>query len=289
RTAGPRVVLNADGSAVSFLGAVLSANVIYFGLDEQKCSKPGLEHAADSRRCQRCDQDLLYELAFYAHLGHYACKECGWRRPDPAFAARNVRLDGARGSTLRMRTPAGERLVEVPLAGLYNAYNALAAAAGASCLGIAPDQFEAAALKTTGAFGRLETVRIGAKQAVLLLVKNPSGFNEALRLVMSIDSRARLVFGLNDNEPDGRDVSWIWDVDFEQCREGISYLAVSGARASDLALRLKYAGLIGPHGDLIKRDDDKPAAQPQVRLVADEDMTRCLFTAIDQVPAGATV
>jgi UDP-N-acetylmuramyl tripeptide synthase len=283
------VVLNADDPAVCFLGDDLSAKVSYFGLEDKGWGKAGPEHAADSRRCPRCDQDLLYELAFYAHLGHYACKECGWRRPDPDFAARSVTLDGAKGSTSQMRTPDGERRLEVPLAGLYNAYNALAATAGASCLGIAADLFQAAAHKTTGAFGRLEPVRIGAKQAVLLLVKNPCGFNEALRLVMSIGAQARLVFGLNDNGPDGRDVSWIWDVDFEQCRERISYLAVSGRRASDLALRLKYAGVIGPRGDLITCHDDSPGAMPAAGLLADEDITRCFFTAIEQAPAGATV
>jgi len=283
------VVLNADDPAVCFLGDDLSAKVSYFGLEDRGWGNAGPEHAADSRRCPRCDQDLLYDLAFYAHLGHYACKECGWRRPDPAFAARSVTLDGAKGSSSQMRTPDGERRLEVPLAGLYNAYNALAAAAGASCLGIGPDLFQAAAHKTTGAFGRLEPVRIGAKHAVLLLVKNPSGFNEALRLVMSVGSQARLVFGLNDNGPDGRDVSWIWDVDFEQCRERISYLAVSGRRASDLALRLKYAGVIGPRGDLITCHDDTPGAMPQAGLLADEDITRCFFTAIEQAPAGATV
>jgi UDP-N-acetylmuramyl tripeptide synthase len=286
---GAAVVLNADDPAVCYLGDDLLATVIYFGLDDRHWGKAGLEHAADSRRCPRCDQDLLYELSFYAHLGHYACKECGWRRPDPRFAACNVTLDGAAGSKSQLRTPAGERLLELPLAGLYNAYNALAAAAGASCLGIGLDLFQAAARKTTGAFGRLEAVRIGDKQAILLLVKNPSGFTEALRLVMSASPRARLVFGLNDNEPDGRDVSWIWDVDFEQCRERTSYLAASGTRANDLALRLKYAGLLGSGGQLIAHADGKPDGAPQMPMLIEEDMARAFFTAIDQAPAGQTV
>jgi len=283
------VVLNADDPAVSFLGDGLSANVIYFGLDDQKWGKPGLEHAADSRRCPRCDQDLRYELSFYAHLGHYACKECGWRRQDPEFTARNVMLDRAAGSSSLIRTPAGERLLQVPLAGLYNAYNALAAAAGASCLGISPDLFQAAVRASTGAFGRLEPVRIGAKQAVLLLVKNPSGFTEALRLMMSVGPQVRLIFGLNDNEPDGRDVSWIWDVDFEQCRERISYLAVSGTRANDLALRLKYAGIVTSRGELIGGPSDSPDALTQKHMLVDEDMTRSFFTVVEQAPVGAVV
>jgi UDP-N-acetylmuramyl tripeptide synthase len=286
---GAAVVLNADDPAVSYLGDDLPAKVGYFGLDDRHWGKVGPEHAADSRRCPRCDQDLLYELSFYAHLGHYACKECGWRRPDPTFAARNVTLDGVAGSKSQVRTPAGERLLEVPLGGLYNAYNALAAAAGASFLGIDPDLFQAAARKTTGAFGRLERVRINDKQAILLLVKNPSGFTEALRLVMSADPEARLLLGLNDNGPDGRDISWIWDVDFEQCRHRISYLAVAGTRANDLALRLKYAGIIGSRGRQIARPDDKQDGAPQMPMLVEEDMRRAFFTAIEQAPPGQTV
>jgi UDP-N-acetylmuramyl tripeptide synthase len=283
------VVLNADDPAVAHLGDDLRAKVIYFGLDDRNWGKVGLEHAADSRRCPRCDHDLLYELSFYAHLGHYACKECGWRRPDPRFAAWNVVLEGTAGSKSQVRTPAGERLLELPLAGLYNACNGLAAAAGASCLGIDPDLFQAAARKTTGAFGRLERVQIEGKQAVLVLVKNPSGFNEALRLVTSAGPHARLMFGLNDNGPDGRDVSWIWDVDFEQCRERTSYLAVSGRRANDLALRLKYAGLVRPDGRLSANTEQMAGARPPLPVLIDEDMTRAFFSAVADAPAGQTV
>jgi lipid II isoglutaminyl synthase (glutamine-hydrolysing) len=281
------VVLNADDPAVAHLGDDLPAKVVHFGLDDRNWGKIGLEHAADSRRCPRCDHDLLYELSFYAHLGHYACKECGWRRPDPRFAAWSVTLDGAEGSTSRVRTPSGDRSLQLPLAGLYNACNALAAAAGSSCLGIDPDLFQAAALRTTGAFGRLERVRIGKKQATLLLVKNPSGFTEALRLVVSADPNARMLLGLNDNGPDGRDVSWIWDVDFEQCRGHTGYLAVSGKRANDLAMRLKYAGLVAPEGYLAPPDGpDSLAPRP---MMIDEDMTQAFFAALEETPADQSL
>jgi UDP-N-acetylmuramyl tripeptide synthase len=264
------VVLNADDPAVAYLGEDLSAKVVYFGLDDHQWARPGLEHAADSRRCPRCDRDLLYELSFYAHLGHYACKECGWRRPDPQFAAWRVDLDGTVGSRSQVSTPAGDRIFELPLAGLYNAGNAVAAAAGASCLGVEPELVQAAAQGTAGAFGRLGRVRIGDRHAVLLLVKDPSGFNESLRLVLSASGPQNLLIGLNDNGPDGRDVSWIWDVDFEACQGRTALLAVSGQRASDVALRLKHAGL--------------GAAQ-----VLPEDMPRAFFAAIDQMPAGQTL
>ena len=271
------LVLNADDPQVAFLGEDLPARVVYFGLDDRQWARPGLEHAADSRRCPKCARDLLYELSFYAHLGHYACKECGWRRPDPRFAAWKVQLRGLEGSQSQVSTPAGDRLFQVPLPGLYNACNALAAAAAASCLGINPELVQSAAQETAGAFGRFERVRVGDRQAVLVLVKNPSGFNEGLRLVLSADEPARLLIGLNDNGPDGRDVSWIWDVDFEMCQGRTSFLAATGQRAGDLAVRFKYAGLGGQAGG--------PAAEAEAQP-EDEDIIRAFFTAIDRTPPG---
>ena len=276
------VVLNADDPQVAYLGADLNAKVLYFGMDDRQWAKPGLEHAADSRRCPKCGHDLYYGLSFYAHLGHYACGQCGWRRPDPRFVAWNIELQGLEGSRSRVTTPAGERTIQLPLGGLYNACNALAASAGASCLGVEMDLVQAAADSVVGAFGRLEHVRIGDKHACVLLVKNPSGFNEGLRLVNSQDGPRWLLLGLNDNGPDGRDVSWIWDVDFEMCRGRTGLMAVSGQRASDLVVRLKYAGLLNP-------DSGSPDAGAGVPLLVEEDMTRAFEAALARTPPGETL
>jgi lipid II isoglutaminyl synthase (glutamine-hydrolysing) len=275
------VVLNADDPQVAHLGDDLAAKAVYFGLDDRQWGRPGLEHAADSRRCPQCGQDLLYELSFYAHLGHYACQGCGWRRPDPRFAAWKVELQGLDGSQSQVTTPAGDRLIQLPLAGLYNACNGLAAAAAASCLGVEPDLVQAAAQSACGAFGRLERVSVGDREAVLVLVKNPSGFNEALRLVLSDSARRRLLFGLNDNGPDGRDVSWIWDVEFEQCRGHVASLMVCGQRSDDLALRLKYAGLGEVVEDFAAGDG---SAEP-----ADTGICPAFFAALDRTPPGQTL
>jgi lipid II isoglutaminyl synthase (glutamine-hydrolysing) len=275
------VVLNADDPQVAYLGADLAAKVVCFGIDDRQWGRPGLEHAADSRRCPRCGRDLLYELSFYAHLGHYACQACGWRRPDPRFAAWKVELQGVDGSQSQVTTPAGDRLIQLPLAGLYNACNALAAAAAASCLGVDPDLIQGAAQQTCGVFGRLERVSIGDRQAVLVLVKNPSGFNEALRLVLSAGDQQRLLFGLNDNGPDGRDVSWIWDVDFELCRDNVAGLMVFGRRSADLAIRLKYAGLDHLIDDLKAGES---ATQPD-----GSDMAAAFFEAMGRTPPGQTL
>ncbi len=280
------VVLNADDPQVAHLGEDLQAKVTYFGLEDRQWARPTLEHAADSRRCPKCSHDLLYDLSFYAHLGHYACKECGWRRPDPRFAAWKVQLQGVDGSESHTSTPAGDRLLRLPLPGLYNACNALAAAAAASCLGVEPDLVQVAARGTVCAFGRFERVSVGDKQAVLLLVKNPTGFNESLRLVLSTDGPKHLLLGLNNNGPDGRDVSWIWDVEFEACRGRLGHLAISGQRANDLALRLKYAGV----GDSLTGPETPPTApSPFTAPSTDEDMVRAFFRAIEQTPHGDTL
>lgn len=127
-----RVVLNADDPVVAYLGEGLRAEVTCFGLEDRQWARPGLEHAADARHCPRCDHELRYKLSFYAHLGHYACGQCGWRRTSPVFAAFRVELGGTEGGRCQVSTPAGDRTLALPLAGLRNACNTLAAAAGAS-------------------------------------------------------------------------------------------------------------------------------------------------------------
>jgi len=283
--ASATVVLNADDPQVAHLGADLAAKLVYFGLEDRQWGHPGLEHAADSRRCPRCGRDLLYELSFYAHLGHYACQQCGWRRPDPRFAAWKVELQGVEGSQSQVATPAGDRLLQLPLAGLYNACNALAAAAAASCLGVDADLVQMAAQEANGAFGRLERVNVDDREAVLVLVKNPSGFNEALRLVLSGGGEQRLLLGLNDNGPDGRDVSWIWDVDFELCRGHVASIMVCGGRSKDLALRLKYAGLDDEIDDLAPTAAADALPEPS----AGADIASVFFDAISRTPPGQTL
>jgi UDP-N-acetylmuramyl tripeptide synthase len=201
----------------------------------------------------------------------------------PRFAARKVELHGLEGSTSQVAAPAGDRTVHLPLGGLYNACNALAALAAASCLGVDPGLVRAAAQQVQGAFGRLERVRIGDKQACLLLVKNPSGFNEALRLVLSQPGPKRLLLGLNDSGPDGRDVSWIWDVDFEMCQGRTALLVVSARRAHDPVLRLKHAGLLAGAGA------GTQAGAPPAALLVEEDMAWAFFAALGRTPPGETV
>jgi lipid II isoglutaminyl synthase (glutamine-hydrolysing) len=241
-------VLNADDPLVADLGrdaeGARREGVTYFGVDDDAQALPELQHAFDARHCRRCGHPYEYERAFVGHLGHYSCPGCGAARPAPDVAATRIELHGMRGSSLTVRTPGGELRIELPQPGLYNAYNALAAIAAALELGVPTESIAPALATMRGAFGRVETLAIDAKRLSVLLVKNPAGTNEVLR-TLRLEAAERpldLWLALNDRIADGRDVSWIWDADFELLAGSVRHVACAGTRAPEMALRLKYAG-----------------------------------------------
>jgi lipid II isoglutaminyl synthase (glutamine-hydrolysing) len=248
RTGRTRFALNADDPLVADLGRDAEGErregVVYFGVDDASQALPELQHAFDAKHCRRCGHAYAYERAFVGHLGHYSCPNCGAARPEPDVAATQIELRGMRGSVVAVRTPGGELRLELPLPGLYNVYNALAAIAGGLQLGIAPERITAALSGMRAAFGRVETVEVGAKSVSILLVKNPAGANEVLRTLRleAGDSDLDLWIALNDGIADGRDVSWIWDADFELLAGAVRRVTCAGTRAPEMALRLKYAG-----------------------------------------------
>lgn len=236
------VLLNADDPGVAQL-ADAHPNVRFFGIDATEITLTSLPHAADSTRCRRCGAQLVYDAVLLGHLGHWHCDECGWTRPTPDVAATEVTLDGFEGLSLSIRSPEGP--LEVPriaLPGLHNAYNATAAAAAALALGASPGEVERGLAESRAAFGRSERIRLHDRELVLLLVKNPTGANEIVRTLELDQEPLDLVLILNDRTADGRDVSWIWDIDYEPLLPRIRHLTVAGDRAYDLALRFRYAG-----------------------------------------------
>ncbi|HET7053244.1 MAG TPA: MurT ligase domain-containing protein [Solirubrobacterales bacterium] len=248
RSAGTRFVLNADDPLVADLGRDGAGRrregVAYFGIDDGAQALPELQHAFDAKHCRRCGHPYAYERAFVAHLGHYSCPGCGAARPEPDVSATRIELHGMDGSTLAVRTPAGELEVELPLPGLYNAYNALAAIAAGLALGMESKRIGLGLEEARGAFGRVETIPVDSKRLSILLVKNPAGTNEVLRTLglEAVDGGLDLWIALNDRIADGRDVSWIWDADFELLAEEVRRVTCAGTRAPEMALRLKYAG-----------------------------------------------
>ena len=239
---GTRLVLNADDPLVADLGRERSA-VTYFGVDDDSLAFAELQHASDSKHCRRCGAAYRYDAAYLAHLGHYHCDNCGARRPEPTVVARDVELRGIRSAAFTLAVDGATARVELPLPGLYNVYNALGAAALALELGVDLPAIAAGLEAVEPAFGRAETVRLGDREASLLLVKNPAGANEVLRTLALEDRELDLLGVLNDGVADGRDVSWVWDADWELLAGGVRRMTCAGSRAAELALRLKYAGV----------------------------------------------
>jgi UDP-N-acetylmuramyl tripeptide synthase len=243
--------LNADDPLIADLGRDREerprAGVIYFGIDDAAQALPQLQHAFDAKHCRRCGHPYEYERAFVGHLGHYHCPNCGAERPQPEVAATRIELRGMEGSTSTVRTPAGEIQLELPVPGLYNVYNGLAAIAACLKLGVAPERIGAALSGMKAAFGRVETIAVGESQVSILLIKNPAGTNEVLRTLRLEAERpgngdVDLWLALNDRIADGRDVSWVWDADFELLAGKVRRVVCAGTRAPEMALRLKYAG-----------------------------------------------
>jgi UDP-N-acetylmuramyl tripeptide synthase len=249
RAGRTRFVLNADDPLIADLGrdpaGARREGVVYFGIEDPAQALPELQHAFDAKHCRRCGRPYAYERAFVGHLGHYSCPHCGAERPRPEVAATAIELRGMDGSRTRVRTPDGELQLDLPLPGLYNVYNALAALAAGLRLGVAPERVATALAEMRAAFGRVETIPVGDVPVSILLVKNPAGANEVLRTLL-LESREGggidLWAALNDRTADGRDVSWIWDADFELLAGAVRRVVCSGTRAPEMALRLKYAG-----------------------------------------------
>jgi lipid II isoglutaminyl synthase (glutamine-hydrolysing) len=241
-------VLNADDPLIADLGRDSDGRerqgVVYFGIEDSSQALPELQHAFDAKHCRRCGNPYAYERAFVGHLGHYTCPSCGARRPRPEVVATEIALDGMNGSRVTVRIPGGEIRLELPLPGLYNVYNALAAVAAGLRLGVSPERIVASLAEVKAAFGRVETIEVAGKPLSLLLIKNPAGANEVLRTLRleGGDEGVDLWIGLNDRIADGRDVSWIWDADFELLAGAVRRVVCAGTRAPEMALRLKYAG-----------------------------------------------
>jgi lipid II isoglutaminyl synthase (glutamine-hydrolysing) len=240
--ASTTLVLNADDPLIADLGRGRE-NVTYFGVDDDTLALPEMQHASDSKHCRRCGAAYRYDSVYLGHLGHYHCPSCGQQRPLPGIRAEQITLHGTHAATFMLVTPAGKRSVFLKLPGLYNVYNALAAAALCLSLGVSLDAIVAGLEGATAAFGRAETVKLADTALQILLIKNPAGANEILRTLGLESDQLDVLAILNDNVADGRDVSWIWDADFELLSSHVHRVTCAGTRAAELAVRLKYAGV----------------------------------------------
>ena len=273
------VVLNADDPLVASLGRE-AENAVFFGVEAPALDTGTLQHIADSKDCPVCGTALRYDAVYFGHMGMYRCPKCSFGRPELAYRATDIRMDGPRGTEFLLATPKGEFEARINLPGLYNVYNALAAAAVAGEMGVEAEVVLRGLRSFGGAFGRVERVRAGDKEVFLLLIKNPVGFNEILRTFVAspadkagADAARHVLIAINDNYADGRDVSWLWDVDFEMLADAgadtQARFSVSGVRAHDMAVRLKYAEL------------------PVASVIPDRK--EALRAALDATPSGETL
>jgi UDP-N-acetylmuramyl tripeptide synthase len=191
--------------------------------------------------CGSCAGAIEYTISFYGQLGHWRCCQCDYKRPQPKVVAQNVEVT-ATNSTFILSIEDRTIDVIVPLPGLFNVYNALAAAAAAHELGVSLEAIRQGLKHYKTLFGRGEKLTIAEKPVLIQLIKNPAGASQAVSAVVS-DPKARILIAINDNLADGRDISWLWDADFEQFASHQRPIVVSGQRAEDMAVRMKYAGL----------------------------------------------
>ena len=251
------LVLNADDPTTAYLGQSFKGRVLYFGIDDPSLDITTQPDAAqhhqvmDARTCPKCGAEFFYDLRFYSHMGHYHCTQCDYTRPSLDVRAIKVQSDDFDRMRIQLvsaipivhTTKTQQQEITVPLPGIYNLYNALAAATTAQALDIGWGPIVTGIEQFKPIFGRGERIQVEGRTLRLLLAKNPTGFNEVLRTLFSEGTQRHVLFVLNDNIADGRDISWIWDVDFERTVQQTATLVVAGTRAYDLALRLKYAGI----------------------------------------------
>ena len=238
---GARAVLNADDPRVGEIGLGLKTPPLWYGLEDPALDLGRLPHAADATTCPRCGSSLDFKTVYLGHEGIYACPRGDFARPKPAVAGRQVRLEGL--DRVAMRVDRVE--LELPLGGLYNGYNLLAAYSVGLAVGLTPAYMAERLRQAVAAFGRLERFQADSKRLTLLLAKNPAGFNETLRNSLLLAGGRRFLIAINDRIADGRDVSWLWDVDFELLGGRAIQIVVTGTRAHDMAVRLKYGAVSG--------------------------------------------
>ena len=242
--------LNADCSLTASLADDLPNRVVYFGIDQGAAPSRPKPEISDATHCIRCKTEYEYDYISYGHLGGFRCPKCGYRRHKADFAVTDITEQRTDGSTVVMDIQGTKRIVNVNLPAMYNIYNAVGAVTAAVEMGLDADTAVKALADFRCGFGRMEQFSLGKGGTRMMLVKNPAGCNQVIEFLENIKEKFILVVCLNDRGADGTDVSWIWDADFEGLTTLGSYLdrvIVSGDRAGDMRVRIKYAGIPDEH------------------------------------------
>ncbi len=243
------IVVNADDPTLAALTTGVAARVVRFGFNEERHRLESLSHASDAAACRVCGADLAWHALYVSHLGDWYCPSCDNRRPDLDAIGLDIQLNGVESLDMTVRDTIrdtdGDHAIHVGVPGVYNAYNVLAAVAVGRVMDVPMPTIIASMAAFRSAFGRIERVTYRDRTLTLALVKNPVGFNEVLRMLTVATGGLEVptLIAINDLHADGRDVSWLWDVDFELLADGDGKLATTGIRGADMANRLKYAGV----------------------------------------------
>ena len=256
---GSTVCLNADCSLCSSLALTLPNRAVYFGLEKGAVPSRAKAQLSDATHCIRCKTEYEYDYVSYGHLGGFRCPKCGYARRAADYAVTDVIEQRSAGTTAAVSIRGERRVIEINLPALYNVYNAIGALSAAMEMGVGAEEAVRALAVFKGGFGRMEAFRLGKADVRMMLVKNPAGCNQVIDYLENLRNRFVLVICLNDRAADGTDVSWIWDAEFERLNAiagRIEKVVVSGDRAQDMRVRLKYAGI--PDGNItVERDYEK--------------------------------
>lgn len=238
KTPTTTLVLNGDESLLGDLE--VPNKIVYYGFNFSPEINKKIDINADSKFCKKCKNPYSYEFITYNHLGNFYCSKCGYKRPKLNYAVDNIINQTPSSSLVSINK--NEYIINQP--GTYNIYNAICAYSVSKTLGIDNLTIFNVLKNTSSSFGRQESLKIEDKEVKIILVKNPAGFDQAINTINLDKRKINLAFLLNDNYADGRDISWIWDVDFEKlCNLDLDKVLISGSRLYDMAVRLKIAGL----------------------------------------------
>lgn len=235
------LILNADDPGIAFLARSAKCSVVFFGITDKKINLPAVSNAADTRYCPNCAHKIIFNTQFSSHLGHYHCSNCDFKRPKPHIKARDLVFEPDFSTKFNLTLNSRLLSLSYQLPGLFNVYNVLAAVSLANTFDLEDDNLTSRLSNFSGAFGRFQKIEVGTKKIIIFLVKNPTGANEVLRTITT-QNNLHILAALNDNFADGRDVSWIWDSNWEILTSSVKSVSISGIRSWDLANRLKYAG-----------------------------------------------
>lgn len=232
-----KVIVNGDDALSAYLAMDSGNNYITYGISKPVI-KSETNEIREGRFCKKCGEKLDYSFYHYSQLGDYKCPKCGFKRPDPTFDAYDVKVGDQLSFSVENRN------IVANYKGFYNVYNILAAYAGVRTAGFTADHFGDMLKKFNPENGRMEQFRIKGTSVILNLAKNPAGFNQNISAVMQDRSPKDVIITINDNAQDGKDISWLWDVDFDLLRdENIKSITVSGIRCQDMRLRMKYVDI----------------------------------------------